>query len=55
VAKRADPARWPARAKRDEALKGEVRRVFEENFGVYGVHKVWRQLSGKASISPAAR
>ena len=21
-----------------------IRRVFEENFGVYGVHKVWRQL-----------
>ena len=25
-------------------LKPEVRRVFEENFGVYGVRKVWRQL-----------
>jgi len=44
VAKRADPSRLSARAKRDEALKGEVRRVFEENFGVYGVRKVWRQL-----------
>jgi transposase InsO family protein len=22
----------------------EVRRVFDENFGVYGVRKVWRQL-----------
>lgn len=33
-----------ARAKRHKALKGEVRRVFEENFGVYGVRKVWRQL-----------
>ena len=44
VAKRADPSRLSARAKRDEALKVEVRRVFEENFRVYGVRKVWRQL-----------
>jgi len=22
-----------------------VRRVFEENYGVYGVRKVWRQLN----------
>ena len=38
------PARLSARAKRDMALKVEVRRVFEENFRVYGVRKVWRQL-----------
>jgi transposase InsO family protein len=44
VAKRRDPARLSVRAKRDEALKVEVRRVFEENFRVYGVRKVWRQL-----------
>src|SRR5258705_6118697 len=44
VARRADPARSPARTRRDAALKIEVRRVFEENFGVYGVRKVWRQL-----------
>ena len=44
VAKRVDPARLSARAKRDAALKIEIRRVFEENFGVYGVRKVWRQL-----------
>ena len=44
VARRADPSRLSARAKRDEALIPEVRRVFEENFGVYGVRKVWRQL-----------
>ncbi|MCR4282592.1 MAG: IS3 family transposase [Bauldia sp.] len=44
VAKRIDPARLSARARRDAALKIEVRRVFEENFGVYGVRKVWRQL-----------
>jgi transposase InsO family protein len=44
VAKRIDPSRLSARAKRDEALKNEVRRVFEANFRVYGVRKVWRQL-----------
>ena len=44
VVRRADPTRLSARARRDDALKPEVRRVFEENFGVYGVRKVWRQL-----------
>ena len=34
----------PAREKRDEALKVEIRRIFEENFEVYGADKVWRQL-----------
>jgi hypothetical protein len=42
VAKRRDPARLSVGAKRDEALKVEVRRVFAENFRVYGVRKVWR-------------
>ena len=45
VARRVDPTRLPARAKRDDALKPKVQRVFEENFGVYGVRKVWRQLN----------
>ena len=44
AAKRADPAKLSARAKRDVSLKVEVRRVFAENFEVYGVRKVWRQL-----------
>ena len=30
---------------RDEALKPEVARVHEDNYGVYGAHKVWRQLN----------
>ena len=42
--RRADPAKQPARAQRDATLSVEVRRVFEENFCVYGVRKVWRQL-----------
>ncbi len=44
LAKRADPARLSDRARRDEALRPEIRRVFEENWRVYGVRKVWRQL-----------
>ena len=44
VARRRDPARRSPRAKRDEAMTMEVRRVFDENFRVYGVRKVWRQL-----------
>ena len=44
AARRRDPARRSARVQRDATLKVEVRRVFEENFKVYGVRKVWRQL-----------
>ncbi len=39
-----DPERRSARAKNDEYLSVEIRRVWEENFQVYGVRKVWRQL-----------
>lgn len=42
--RRSDPQRWPARARRDAELKALIRMVWEENFGVYGVRKVWRQL-----------
>ncbi|MFM8820664.1 MAG: IS3 family transposase [Phenylobacterium sp.] len=44
LAKRADPARLSDRAKRDEALRPEIQRVFDANWQVYGVRKVWRQL-----------
>ncbi|WP_156948677.1 IS3 family transposase [Bradyrhizobium sp. WSM1417] len=44
VAKRRDPAKLSARGRQDARLKIEVRRVFDENFRVYGVRKVWRQL-----------
>jgi putative transposase len=39
------PEMAPPRVQRDEALKPEIQRVFDENFGVYGVRKVWKQLS----------
>jgi putative transposase len=35
VAKRTDPSLLSARAQRDLALKPEVQRVFDANFGVY--------------------
>ena len=44
IAQRIDPSKRSARAQRDETLKIEVRRVFEENFRVYGARKVRRQL-----------
>lgn len=44
AAKRLDVDKLSARARRDMALKIEVRRVFEAHFRVYGVRKVWRQL-----------
>ena len=44
AAKRADPAKQSAREQRDAALKPEISRVHAENFAVYGVRKVWRQL-----------
>jgi transposase InsO family protein len=42
--RRADPATAPPRVKRDIMLSTEIKRVFNENFQVYGVRKVWRQL-----------
>lgn len=44
AARNRNPSRRPARERRDGDLRGEIRRVFEANFGVYGVRKVWRQL-----------
>jgi transposase InsO family protein len=39
-----DPSRLPARVLRDTELSCAIRRVWEENFRVYGARKVWRQL-----------
>ena len=39
-----DPDRRSDRAKRDERLMPEIERVWKENFEVYGVKKVWRQM-----------
>ena len=44
-AREAEPGRLPLRSQRDMALKPEIRRVWDENFQVYGAEKVWRQLN----------
>ncbi len=38
------PTRLSARTPLDVALKPEIVRVFAENFAIYGVRKVWRQM-----------
>ena len=52
-AREANPERLPPRVQRDQALSGEVRRVWEENLQVHGARKVWRQLNREGI--PAAR
>jgi putative transposase len=49
---RADPSRRSARAHRDAALQADIQRVWEANFRVYGVRKVWRQLRREAIAAP---
>lgn len=40
-----DPEKRSDRAKRDEQLKPEIQRVWDENYRVYGARKVWLQLN----------
>ena len=51
-ARDAESARLPPRLQRDGLLVPEIQRVYEENFHVYGVRKVWRQL-GREDITVA--
>ena len=39
-----DPGRCSVRSRRDAELSEVIGRVHEENYGVYGARKVWRQL-----------
>ena len=57
AARRMIHSRLPDGVRRDADLKVEIRRVFEENFRVYGVRKVWRPVhpNGKASTLLRAR
>ena len=43
-ARQIDPTRRSARAQRDDALRPEIQRVWDEHFQVYGPRKVWKQL-----------
>jgi transposase InsO family protein len=49
-ARAAEPERLPPRLRRDRALGQEIRRVYEENFRVYGARKVWRQLGREGQV-----
>ena len=44
AARKAAPEKRPQRAKTDEVLSGKIHAVFNDNFCVYGVRKIWRQL-----------
>jgi len=52
-AQQAHPERLSARTRREAELRVEIRRVWDENFQVYGARKVWRQLNREAI--PVAR
>lgn len=43
-AQQQDGTQRPPRAIRDDTLRVLIQRVYDENFGVYGPRKVWRQL-----------
>ena len=44
AARRADPSKAPARSRSDAELSVAIRRIWDANFQVYGVRKIWRQL-----------
>ena len=47
----ASKSRPPCRRRiRDAELRGEIRRVFEGNYAVYGARKVWRQLNRQGVV-----
>ncbi|HEX4174146.1 MAG TPA: IS3 family transposase [Acetobacteraceae bacterium] len=52
AAKCADPAKRSERERRDTALQADIKRVWDANFQVYGVRKVWRQLRREAIAAP---
>lgn len=47
---RQHPERRSQRDRRDDQLKLEIQRVYDENYSVYGVRKVWRQLQREGFI-----
>lgn len=44
MAKWSNPKLLSDRAKRDRALRPEIERVWEQNYKVYGMRKVWHQM-----------
>ena len=51
-ARHLDPAQRSARAKRDDALRVVIQRVWDANWQVYGPRKVWQQL-GREDVEVA--
>ncbi|KVD85156.1 transposase [Burkholderia sp. ABCPW 14] len=45
-----DPSKRCARAKRDEVLQPEIKRVWQANMQVYGVPKVWKQMNREGIV-----
>jgi len=45
AARQRDPSRRSRRARRDDHLMAHIQRIFQDNHGVYGADKVWRQLN----------
>lgn len=44
AARQSQPALLPVRVQRDEQLLLQIQQIWDDNFQVYGVRKVWRQL-----------
>lgn len=44
AARLADPGRRSARARRDDEIGEQIKRVHDASFGLYGTRKVWHQL-----------
>jgi len=47
-----DPDRRPRREKRDEQLRPQIQRVWNDNHAVYGADKIWHQL-GRENVDVA--
>jgi len=50
AARQRDPSLRSPRARRDEQLVPDIKRVWQDNLGVYGVDKVWRQLNREGIV-----
>ena len=50
AARQRDRTLQPRRMQRDDVLSQDIRRVWDQNFQVYGVRKVWRQLHREGRV-----
>jgi putative transposase len=55
AAHRTNPELRSARTRRDEALRQQIGRVWEENFQIYGARKMWQQLQREGLSLACAR